>query len=74
MNYHFRKEAHRTTIDMKRDKTQRRRWSSVSLVSEMRVFLKNLDGHVCSIDIEPSEDCETVRVKIEQKTGIDRLG
>ena len=36
----------------------------------MRVFLKNLDGHACPTDIEPSDDVFTLSAKIEEKTGI----
>jgi hypothetical protein len=38
----------------------------------MRVFVKNLDDNICSIEIKQSESFETVRIKIEEKTGIDR--
>ena len=38
----------------------------------MRLFLKNLDGHVCPIDIEPSDTFLSLRKKIEEQVGIDR--
>ena len=38
----------------------------------MRVFLLTLDGHLCPIDIESSDDFITVRMKIEEQVGIDR--
>ena len=52
--------------------------SRVSLViclsfslTEMRVFVKNLDGDVISIEFERSDDIASVKAKIEEKTGID---
>ena len=36
----------------------------------MRVFLRNTDGNVCSIEIESSEEIASVNAKIEEKTGI----
>jgi len=38
----------------------------------MRVFVKNLDDNICTIEIEKSESFQSVRIKIEEKTGIDR--
>ena len=45
---------------------------SFVILGEMRVFLKNLDDHVCPIDLEPSDDFLTVKRKIEEQVGIDR--
>lgn len=43
----------------------------LSVVGEMRVFLKNLDGYVCPIDIEPCDNFSSVTEKVKKKTGID---
>ena len=37
----------------------------------MRVFLKNLDGIVFSVEIEQSDEIASVKAKIEEKTGIN---
>ena len=37
----------------------------------MRVFLQNLDGHLCPADIELSDDYYALIEKIEKQTGID---
>ena len=37
----------------------------------MRVLLKNLDGNVCPIDIEPTDNFVSLTAKIQKKTGID---
>ena len=43
---------------------------SFIFVGEMRVFLQNLDGHLCPIDIELSDDYYSLTVKVEKETGI----
>ena len=48
----------------------RRTFLFVPLI-EMRVFLKNLDGKICSVEIEPSDEIASVMAKIEEKTGIN---
>ena len=36
----------------------------------MRVFVKNLDGYLCTIEIESSDDMENVKAKIVEKIGL----
>ena len=38
----------------------------------MRVFLMTLEGQLCPIDIEPSDDFLTARTKMEEQVGVDR--
>ena len=37
----------------------------------MRVLLQNFSGHVCPIDIEPSDDYFSLTDKVEKQTGIN---
>ena len=40
----------------------------------MRVFLQNLDGYTCTIDIELTDNGDAVAAKVQEKIGIDPIG